>query len=61
MDGDVLYWLTEDPDPDRRPVVVWARGPATTYRLEGGMVEFLATVLAGEHPDITWLAWPNLA
>lgn len=61
MDGDVLYWLTEDPDPDRWPVVMWARGPATTYRFEGGMVEFLAAVLAGEHPDITWLAWPRLA
>jgi hypothetical protein len=24
IDGDVFYWLTEDPDPDRRPVMVWA-------------------------------------
>lgn len=58
--GDIFFWLTEDPDPDRWPVVMWARGPATTFRHEGGMVEFLLSVLTGTHPDITWLSDPTL-
>lgn len=61
VDGDMLFWLTEDPDPDRWPVVMWARGPATTFRFEGGMVEFLVSVLSGEHPEVTWLADSPLA
>ena len=56
VDGDIFFWLTEDPDPDRWPVVMWARGPATTIRFDGGMVEFLLSVLSGAHPEITWLA-----
>lgn len=60
LDGDIFYWLTEDPDPDRWPVIMWARGPATTYRFEGGMVEFLASVFSGEHPRVTWMTWPRL-
>jgi hypothetical protein len=57
-DGDIFFWLTED--PDRWPVVMWARGPATTFRYEGGMVDFLLSVLTGAHPDITWLSDPTL-
>lgn len=60
IDGDVFFWLTEDPDPDRWPVVMWARGPATMIRFDGGMVDFLVSVLSGEHPQITWLTGPNL-
>lgn len=59
--GDVFFWLTEDPDPDRWPVVMWARGPADTIRFDGGMVEFLLSVLSGEHPRITWLTGTKLA
>ncbi len=54
--GDIFFWLTEDPDPDRWPVITWARGPATTYRHEGGTVDFLLSVLTGTNPDVTWLA-----
>jgi len=55
QDGDVFFWLTEDPDPDRWPVVMLARGPAVMMRFESGMVEFLVSVLSGDHPEIDWL------
>ena len=55
-EGDVFFWLTEDPDPDRWPIVVWARGPFTTFRFDGGMVRFLRGALAGEHPMLGWMA-----
>ena len=61
LDGDIFFWLTEDPDPDRWPVVMWARGPATTYRFDGGMVPFLVSVFTDAHPDVGWLAGPGLA
>jgi hypothetical protein len=60
QEGDVFFWLTEDPDPDRWPVVMWARGPATTYRFEGGMVAFLLALFQGELPASDWLGGPNL-
>jgi hypothetical protein len=60
-DGDIFSWLTEDSDPDRWPVIMWARGPATTFRFEGGMVEFLVSVLSGGHPEIDWLTDPELS
>jgi hypothetical protein len=55
-DGDIFFWLTEDPDPDHWPVVVLARGPAVTMRFEGGMVEFLVSLLSGGQPKLAWLA-----
>lgn len=58
--GDAFFWLMEGLDPDRWPVVMWARGPATTYRFEGGMVEFLLAVFQGEHPASKWLGGRNL-
>jgi len=47
-EGDVFWWLTEGDDPDRWPIVMWARGPATTYRFETGMVELLHAMVRGE-------------
>jgi hypothetical protein len=32
--GDLFFWLTSDGDPDRWPVVMWARGPVTAYRFD---------------------------
>lgn len=54
-DGDVFFWLTGNPDPNRWPVVMWARGLVTSYRFEGGMVEFLLAVFSGNHPASQWL------
>ncbi|WP_160312344.1 SMI1/KNR4 family protein [Streptacidiphilus albus] len=59
-DGDIFFWLTGDPDPDRWPVIMWARGAATTYRFEGGMVAFLLNVLHGDHPASEWLTGPRM-
>ncbi len=59
-DGDVYYWSTEGPDPDRWPVVMLARGPATVLPFEGGMVEFLLAVYNGEHVASQWMADPVL-
>lgn len=45
--GDMYWWLTEGDDPDRWPVMMWARGPAEIWRFDMGMVEFLANQVAG--------------
>ena len=58
-EGDVFFWLTEDPNPDRWPIVVWARGPVTTFRSDRGMVRFLRDVFAGDYPQLQWMAGPN--
>ncbi|MHA6762958.1 SMI1/KNR4 family protein [Streptacidiphilus sp. PAMC 29251] len=60
QEGDVFFWLTDNPDPDRWPVVMWARGPATTYRFEGGMVAFLLALFRGDLPASDWLGGPEL-
>lgn len=57
-EGDTFYWSTEDPDPDRWPVVMLARGPAEVLPFEGGMVEFLLAVHRGEHEASHWLTDP---
>jgi hypothetical protein len=57
--GDLFWWLTEGDDPDTWPVVMWARGPATTYRFDIGMVEFLHSMLSGEGPSPEWLHTPQ--
>lgn len=59
-EGDVLFWLTEHPDPEQWPVVMWARGPATTYRFDGGMVAFLHALFHGDLPASDWLGGPGL-
>lgn len=53
--GDLFWWLTEGDDPDAWPVVMWARGPATTYRFDIGMVEFLYAMVSGQEPSPEWL------
>ena len=58
-DGDCFFWLTQDPDPDSWPVVLWSRRENASYRFEGGMVAFLLAVLRGEHPSSAWLAGPD--
>ncbi|MFJ5220705.1 hypothetical protein ACIP98_39290 [Streptomyces sp. NPDC088354] len=46
--GDLFWWLMEGNDPDAWPVIVWARGPATTYRFNFGMAKFLYSMLSGD-------------
>lgn len=58
-DGDCFFWLTEDPDPDNWPVVLWSRREKISHLFEGGMVAFLLAVLSGEHPTSSWLAGPE--
>jgi len=60
MMGDAFFWLTQDPDPDRWPVLMWARGPVTTYRFDGGIVTFLLALLAGDHPASALLEGPGV-
>ncbi|GAA0674251.1 hypothetical protein GCM10010193_28870 [Kitasatospora atroaurantiaca] len=57
----MFRWLTEGDDPDRWPIVVWARGPATTYRFETGMVEPLHAMVSGEPwaPCPGWMHAPT--
>ena len=56
--GDMFFWDTADPDPDRWTVVMFARGPAETIRYDGGMVDFMIDVLSGEHLASRWLGDP---
>lgn len=49
-DRRLFFWLAQDPDPDRWPVVTWARGPVTTFWTQGGMVAFLLELFSGRHP-----------
>lgn len=58
--GDSFFWLTQDPDPDRWPVVMWARGPVTTYWTHGGMVAFLLELLSGRHPASSLVDRPGI-
>jgi hypothetical protein len=60
LEGNKYFWQTADPDPSRWPIVMWARGPATTHRFEQGMVAFLAAALSGSHPVVTWMAKPRV-
>lgn len=55
----MFFWEMGESDPNLWPVVMWARGPATTYRFEGGMVEFLLTVFEGRHPASDWPRGPK--
>jgi hypothetical protein len=59
-DSDIFFWLTEDPDPDRWPVVVLVRGPAVILRFSGGMVDFLVSLLSGGQPTLAYLTDTNL-
>ncbi|WP_443079928.1 transposase [Streptomyces sp. P9-A2] len=46
--ADALCRVTTDPDPDRRPVAVWARQGGGRRLYECGMVEFLLRLLQGD-------------
>lgn len=46
--NDRFFWLTEDPDPDRWPVVGWSRHDASTLLFEGGAVAFLLGLFTGD-------------
>ncbi|QEV13647.1 SMI1/KNR4 family protein [Streptomyces fradiae ATCC 10745 = DSM 40063] len=49
---DILCWLTEDPDPERWPVVVCGRHTSPTFAVHPyGMAEFLYRLLADEYED----------
>ncbi|WP_160311534.1 SMI1/KNR4 family protein [Streptacidiphilus melanogenes] len=50
--GDLYFWLTSDGPPDQWPVVMWARGPVTTYRFDMGMVDVLLGSARGEIPNV---------
>jgi hypothetical protein len=45
--NDMFFWLTEDSDPDRWPVVGWSRHDTSTIVFEDGMVAFLAALFTG--------------
>lgn len=47
--GDCFFWSTEDPDPGCWPIIVWQRHDGDVMRFDGGFVEFLVALLAGEH------------
>ncbi|WP_128433835.1 SMI1/KNR4 family protein [Streptomyces cyaneus] len=50
--ADMLCWLTSDPDPDKWPVLLFARhGSQTCEVVPCGMVEFLRRLLAQELPS----------
>ena len=58
--GDIFFWLTQDPDPDRWPVVMWACGPVCTFSFESGTVAFILALLDGDHPASVLLSEPGL-
>jgi len=57
--GDLFFWLTSDDDPDRWPVVMWARGPVTTYRFDMGMVDVLLGSAHDEIPNVRAMRSPQ--
>ncbi|CAN3983846.1 SMI1/KNR4 family protein [Kitasatospora purpeofusca] len=48
--ADTLCWITTDPDPDRWPVAVYARGDLEWSVYPCGMAEFLLKLLRDEWP-----------
>src|SRR4051794_12663611 len=58
--GDSFFWLTQDPDPDRWPVVMWARSSVTTYWTQGGTVAFLLELFSGGHPASSLVDRPGI-
>jgi hypothetical protein len=57
--GDTFWWLTEGDDPDKWPVIMWARGLATTFRFEMGLVEVLLRIAHGEIPSVQAMRSPQ--
>lgn len=69
--GDMCFWETASPDPEKWTVVVWLRGASPEQawiRTGAGMVEFLIDIVSGRHPysatllvadNPVWL--PNMA
>lgn len=63
--SDQFFWLTQDADPDRWPMIGWLRHDASTFAFDGGMVEFLLALFTGrvEHfghwdtPGLSWEIW----
>ncbi|ROS41143.1 SMI1/KNR4 family protein [Amycolatopsis thermoflava] len=56
--GDDLFWLTEDEDPDRWPVVIWWRNLDPRWEsFPGGTVEFLLAVAERRHEYTEHLLW----
>ncbi|MFE3034492.1 SMI1/KNR4 family protein [Streptomyces canus] len=49
--ADILCWLATDSDPDKWPVVVWARGDARWTEYACGMLEFLCHLLRSEFDE----------
>ncbi|WP_105972410.1 SMI1/KNR4 family protein [Streptomyces geranii] len=50
--ADILCWRTSDPDPDKWPVLLFARhGGKTCQVVPCGMVEFLRRLFVGELPS----------
>ena len=47
--GDCFFWSTDDADPSRWPIIIWQRHDGDVMRFDGGFVEFLVALLAGEH------------
>ncbi|NEC84486.1 SMI1/KNR4 family protein [Streptomyces sp. SID12501] len=50
--ADILCWMTSDPDPDKWPVLLFARhGSVTCEVVPCGMVEFLRRLFVNELPS----------
>lgn len=55
--GEQCFWLTEDPDPDAWPVVVWDK--ADWRRYDVGMVALLVRALTKADPFLSDLVAPE--
>jgi hypothetical protein len=61
-ESDQFFWLTQDTNPDRWPVVGWSRHDGSTFDFDGGMVEFLLALFTGrvdhfgewDMPGLSW-------
>lgn len=49
--GDQLCWDATDEDPDRWPVLMWARGDDMWSRHDCGMAAFLVRVMTADFPE----------
>jgi len=49
FNADHCFWLTEGADPDKWPIVVWYRQLAEWDRFNGGVAEFLLSVVTGAY------------
>ncbi|WP_431683796.1 SMI1/KNR4 family protein [Kitasatospora sp. KL5] len=51
LSANYFFWDTSDSDPERWPVVIWYYGSEPLETFNGGVSDFLTSLLTGAHPE----------